>query len=639
MRVSVPQIAFHGVEKQLGKTARHKRQRKIKKRAAQGIAINGNHSGANSFQESEGSGATENAPMLSVHFHPSRDVPVMATAGADNTVKLWKRTEEEGKAECLKFLVSLMGHQKTVNCARFSPCGRYLATASDDGNLMLWSKNLNYEKFKKTAEDAKENAIAIAPSGGLVSSSPVDKKEAVAEAPTQEASSAALPSPQEEDAEFWLDVREERALTRRFLGRHTCDVYDLTWSADSRMVASGGIDSTLTIWDVSTGRAIENFRDHTHYIQGVAFDPYMQYVLSQSSDRTCHVYAKEEIVHHDKKARKRKRTAEESFPKYRLDAVLQRRSVLVEAAPSASSANEKNAPSPAAKPKGFMDNFVRRAEKRRKTEQKIFFDDAVPTFFRRPAFSPDGSMLVVPTGHIKEKGSKAKPATYVYVRGKWHTPAVSLTGAKKPSIAARFCPLAFELVQDPNPNSPTSSPWAKGLDYRMVFAVATLDAVLIYDTQHTRPIAIMENVHFAQLTDLAWAADGRTLVCSSADGYCTLCMFDEGELGVEMPREKLPAVFSRTLPAELLPEQESVDGNSPEKSFDVPAPANKSTKSKTVRRVATTLLSATSAATATSAAAAPPPPPPPPAPCSLGEDEAKAKPARRRVATTLLSAS
>ena len=51
-------------------------------------------------------------------------------------------------------------------------------------------------------------------------------------------------------------------------------------------------------------------------------------------------------------------------------------------------------------PEGFMDNFVRRAEKRRKTEQKIFFDDAVPTFFRRPAFSPDGSMLVVPTGHI-----------------------------------------------------------------------------------------------------------------------------------------------------------------------------------------------------------------------------------------------
>lgn len=75
----------------------------------------------------------------------------------------------------------------------------------------------------------------------------------------------------------------------------------------------------------------------------------------------------------------------------------------------------------------------------------------------------------------------------------------------------------------------------------MYYAVATQDAVLLYDTQQTGPIAIFHGLHYAGFTDLAWSVfwlvlclnyeltssrfrspDGQSLILSSIDGYCSV---------------------------------------------------------------------------------------------------------------------
>jgi chromatin assembly factor 1 subunit B len=45
---------------------------------------------------------------------------------------------------------------------------------------------------------------------------------------------------------------------------------------------------------------------------------------------------------------------------------------------------------------------------------------------------------------------------------------------------------------------------AFALPYRIVYAVATQDAVLVYDTQQMTPIVVVSNLHFATFTDLTW---------------------------------------------------------------------------------------------------------------------------------------
>ena len=42
------------------------------------------------------------------------------------------------------------------------------------------------------------------------------------------------------------------------------------------------------------------------------------------------------------------------------------------------------------------------------------------------------------------------------------------------------------------------------LPYRIVFAVATEDSILLYDTQQQQPFAYISNVHYHQLSDVAW---------------------------------------------------------------------------------------------------------------------------------------
>lgn len=63
---------------------------------------------------------------------------------------------------------------------------------------------------------------------------------------------------------------------------------------------------------------------------------------------------------------------------------------------------------------------------------------------------------------------------------------------------ALFLPLIFLLL------SPSLLFFFLSLPYRMVYAVAGLDAVLLYDTQQTAPFAYLSNLHYSGITDLAW---------------------------------------------------------------------------------------------------------------------------------------
>ena len=51
----------------------------------------------------------------------------------------------------------------------------------------------------------------------------------------------------------------------------------------------------------------------------------------------------------------------------------------------------------------------------------------------------------------------------------------------------------------------------------MVFAVATLDSVLLYDTQQAAPFAFVSNIHYAALTDITWYVS--VLACTGSQGH------------------------------------------------------------------------------------------------------------------------
>lgn len=78
----------------------------------------------------------------------------------------------------------------------------------------------------------------------------------------------------------------------------------------------------------------------------------------------------------------------------------------------------------------------------------------------------------------------------------------------------------------------------------MILAIATKCSVYLYDTQQKIPFALISNIHYTRLTDLTWANDGKVLLVSSTDGYCTIVQFADGELGKVYEKQTLEEIVS-----------------------------------------------------------------------------------------------
>ena len=116
-------------------------------------------------------------------------------------------------------------------------------------------------------------------------------------------------------------------------------------------------------------------------------------------------------------------------------------------------------------------------------------------------------------------------------------PAVVLPSPDHHTVAVRFSPLLYELRESQaKPLIP--------LPYRMIFAIATKCSVYVYDTQQTLPFALISNIHYTRLTDLAWSNDGNTILASSTDGYCSIVQFTDDELGQTYRKQTLKDILA-----------------------------------------------------------------------------------------------
>lgn len=258
------------------------------------------------------------------------------------------------------------------------------------------------------------------------------------------------------------------------------DVYDLAWSPDGKYLILGLTDNTAQIWDTQSAKCVKILKDHQHFVQGVSWDPLNQFLVTQSSDRSAKVW----VMKNGSKG-----LNYFSLSKY--------------SKISPEETNENTAAS-----------------------YSIFHDETLVSFFRRPSFSPDGSLLCLPTGQrtpLTPKCNNSPHGIYLNLRNNLHkTPTAFIGGFEKAAIAIRFSPRLFQLIQNGNSGEQPVVP----LSYRMIFAVVTQNSVYIFDTQNKAPLFVFSNLHYASLTDAAWSCDGAKLVASSVDGFCTVAEFD-----------------------------------------------------------------------------------------------------------------
>lgn len=378
----------------------------------------------------------------------------------------------------------------------------------------------------------------------------------------------------------------------------------------------------------SIGQLIRQIAEHQHYVQGVAWDPLNEYIATQSSDRSVHIYTLKtkdgqftldnredpKKVHINLKMDLPPRRISSNSPAppdlgYRSQLSIEssntaigspapscpgtptslalpmnppsvvshsRRSSFGGASPAMSmrrSASPAPMPLPAvmpmeASPKPYTGLGIKNAN--------IYANDTLKSFFRRLTFTPDGSLLFTPAGQYQSqhRGSEETAkmlyevinTVYIYTRGGINKPPIAhLPGHKKPSVVVKCSPIYYTPRKSPpqtkhisidtssaedtmaalpepaiqkspshsvmeppplvpqasEPSGPTPSQKPKALEvatdadsqgptmafslpYRMIYAVATEDSVLMYDTQQQTPLCVVSNLHCATFTDLTW---------------------------------------------------------------------------------------------------------------------------------------
>ena len=188
----------------------------------------------------------------------SPDGRQVLSGSRDLTAKLWDL--ETGEP-----VLDLTGHRGGVRGLAFSADGRRIATGTRRGELRIWDRESGALE-KQLDREASVLKLAFRPAG---------------------------------DTEQLAAASFDRLVLLRTGGRsnvprgHSRGVYDVAFSPEGSMLATGSYDGTVMLWDAERGEVTRVLEGHDDTVHAVTFTPDRQYVVSAGGDRTARLWERE----------------------------------------------------------------------------------------------------------------------------------------------------------------------------------------------------------------------------------------------------------------------------------------------------------------------------------------------------------
>jgi WD40 repeat protein len=185
--------------------------------------------------------------VLGVAFSP--DGTMLASAGADKTVRLWNVASH-------KSTNVLADHRDRVSAVAFAPDGKTLVSASGDKTLKLWSTASGELLRTMSGKTSYQDAVAFSPDGKVIASGAFEGAVRLWNAETGELQAVLI--------------------------EYSNGVDAVAFAPDGKHLASGGIN--LKIWDYTKGELKQEAK-HSRVTSAVAFSGDGQHLASGEGNR------------------------------------------------------------------------------------------------------------------------------------------------------------------------------------------------------------------------------------------------------------------------------------------------------------------------------------------------------------------
>ena len=183
----------------------------------------------------------------------SPDGKLALTGSTDSTARLWD-------AATGKPVATLAGHDNAVGAVAFSPDGKLVLTGSEDKSARLWDAATGKPVATLAGHTSDVPAVAFSPDGKLV-----------------------LTGSKDNTARLWDAATGTPVAT---LAGHDGGIGAVAFSLDGKLVLTGSKDNTARLWDAATGKPVATLVGHDDAVMAVAFSPDGKFVLTGSEDNT-----------------------------------------------------------------------------------------------------------------------------------------------------------------------------------------------------------------------------------------------------------------------------------------------------------------------------------------------------------------
>ncbi len=203
-----------------------------------------------------------NSPRV-LCFAFSPDGTKLTTGGADRAMRTYDVATGRDASE-------FNGYRKVIKAVAFDKTGNHLATAHSDkdgNNIRLW----DLEKGTEPA-DLKAPLIQVA------------SLSYTADGKTLAAGGTSL------DNKSIVVWNVETSKITKTITTDDSPIQAVAISPDGSMIASGAIDSVVSLWNVSSGKLDKKLRGHKKSVYSVAFSPDGKILATASSDRSVRLW-------------------------------------------------------------------------------------------------------------------------------------------------------------------------------------------------------------------------------------------------------------------------------------------------------------------------------------------------------------